>query len=96
MKTYLCCEKECEPPYGGKEACELYENGLCNAKTGIVFVTNMTKDTYTDMGNGVWLHHVVCDCILAGGETERQVYRIFTPKEYADVMSKGYYEVPRL
>lgn len=27
----LCSRQECEPPYGGKEACEFYENGICTA-----------------------------------------------------------------
>lgn len=58
-----------------------------------VFVTNITKDTNTDMGYGVWLHHVVCDCTVEGGKLEKQAYRIFSKKEYTDVMSKGYYEV---
>ena len=98
MKTKLCRDIECEPPYGGKEACELYQDGICSALPTIVFVTNITKDenTYvgTHMGHEIWLHHVVCDCTVPGGETEKQVYRIFTPEEYADVMSKGYYQIP--
>lgn len=27
----LCSAKECEPPYGGKESCEFYQNGHCTA-----------------------------------------------------------------
>lgn len=26
-----CNSKECEPPYGGKENCEFYRDGLCAA-----------------------------------------------------------------
>lgn len=58
-----------------------------------VFVTNISKDINTDMGYGVWLHHVICDCTIENGETEVQAYRIFSKKEYDDVISKGYYEV---
>lgn len=58
-----------------------------------VLVTNISRDINTDMGYGVWLHHVVCDCTIENGETEEQVYRIFSKKEYDDVISKGYYEV---
>lgn len=28
----VCGEQECEPPYGGKGACELYDDGRCNVK----------------------------------------------------------------
>lgn len=58
-----------------------------------VLVTNISKDINTDMGYGVWLHHVICDCTIENGETEVQAYRIFSKKEYDDVISKGYYEV---
>ena len=27
----LCVNEECEPPFGGKEACEFYQNGACTA-----------------------------------------------------------------
>ena len=94
MKMKFCREIECEPPFGGKEACEFYHDGICLTKTVKVFVTNITKDTNTHMGNGVWLHHVVCDCTIEGGQTEEQAYRIFVPQEYEDVMAKGYYEIP--
>lgn len=58
-----------------------------------VFVTNITKDTNIDMGCGVWLHHVICDEVIENGKTEKQVYRIFSNKEYEDVINKGYYEI---
>lgn len=58
-----------------------------------VYVSNITKDINTDMGYGVFLHHVVCDCTIENGETEKQAYRIFSKKEYEDVMTKGYYEI---
>lgn len=58
-----------------------------------VLVTNISKDINTEMGYGVWLHHVICDCTYENGETEVQAYRIFSKKEYDDVISKGYYEV---
>lgn len=58
-----------------------------------VFVTNITQDTNTDMGYGVWLHHVICDCKFENGETEKQAYRIFSKKEYVNVITKGYFEV---
>lgn len=58
-----------------------------------VFVTNITQDTNTDMGYGVWLHHVICDCTIENGETEEQAYRIFSKKEYDDVINKGYFEI---
>lgn len=59
-----------------------------------VYVSNITKDTKTPGGPGLWLHHLVCDCTVEDGETEKQAYRIFNEQEYADVMSKGYYTVP--
>lgn len=58
-----------------------------------VFVTNITKDTNTDMGYGVFLHYVICDCTIKNGETEKQVSRIFSKREYEDVINKGYYEI---
>ena len=58
-----------------------------------VFVTNITKDINTDIGYGVWLHHVVSDCTTENGLTEIQTYRIFSKKEYEDVINKGYYEI---
>ena len=58
-----------------------------------VFVTNITEDTKTDMGYGVFLHHVICDCTIENGDTEKQAYRIFSKKEYNDVKKKGYYEI---
>ena len=61
-----------------------------------VYVTNITSDTIQDAGRGVFLHHVVCDCTVEGGVTEKQVYRIFNEREYADVISKGHYLVPFL
>jgi len=57
-----------------------------------VLVSNITKDTNTDMGYGVWLHHVICDCTYENGITDKQAYRIFSYREYDDVISKGYYE----
>lgn len=74
-------------------------SGEQRQKFAKVFVTNITKDenTYmctTQKGEEIWLHHVVCDCTIEGGETERQVFRIFNNQEYADVMSKGYYLIP--
>lgn len=58
-----------------------------------VYVTNITSDKNTNMGSGVWLHHVICDCTVENGETEKQVYRIFSRQEYDDVINHGYYEV---
>lgn len=58
-----------------------------------VYVTNITSDKNTNMGYGVWLHHVICDCTVENGETEKQVYRIFSRQEYDDVINHGYYEV---
>lgn len=62
-------------------------------KCAKVFVTNITQDTNTNMGYGVWLHHVICDCTIKNGETEEQSYKIFSEKEYDDVINKGYFEV---
>lgn len=59
-----------------------------------VLVTNILKDTNTDIGYGIKLHHVVCDCTIEGGQTEKQAYRIFSKREYESVMSNGYYEIP--
>lgn len=59
-----------------------------------VLVTNITKDSIVDTECNVKLHHVVCDCTGEGGETEKQVHRIFSNQEYESVMSNGYYEVP--
>lgn len=58
-----------------------------------VIVTNITKDTNTYMGYGVFLHHVICDCTYESGKIEKQAYRIFSNKEYNDVMNKGYFEI---
>ena len=58
-----------------------------------VFVSNITQDINTDMGFGVWLHHVICDCTIANGKTEKQASRIFSRKEYDDVITKGYYKI---
>lgn len=33
MNKKLCIEQECEPPYGGKEACEFNQEGVCSAPT---------------------------------------------------------------
>lgn len=35
LESRSCASLECEPPYGGKEACELYKNGACAAKTPV-------------------------------------------------------------
>jgi len=32
-KESLCINKECEPPYGGKDNCEFNNNGICTAKS---------------------------------------------------------------
>lgn len=56
-------------------------------------MTNITKDTIEDMGYDIFCHHVICDCTIENGETEKQVDRIFSKKEYEDVINKGYYEV---
>lgn len=58
-----------------------------------VFVTNITKDEKKHMVDDIWLHEVICDCTIEHGVTEKQTCRIFSNKEYADVMSKGYYEI---
>ena len=59
-----------------------------------VLVTNITKNSNTDMGYGIKLHHVVCDCTVEGGKTEKQAYRIFSNQEYESVIANGYYEIP--
>ncbi|MBO5435641.1 hypothetical protein J6A31_07595 [bacterium] len=57
-----------------------------------VFVTNITKDKLKHMSDDIWLHEVICDCTSENGITEKQTCRIFSYKEYEDVMTKGYYE----
>lgn len=32
MVQKLCIDQECEPPFGGKEDCEFYQNGICIGK----------------------------------------------------------------
>ena len=45
------------------------------------------------MGFGIFLHHVICDVRIDNGEKESQVYRIFSKKEYEDVINKGFYMI---
>lgn len=66
---------------------------MINEKKTKVFVTNITKDTNTDMEYGILLHHIVCDCAIENGETEKQAYRILSEKEYDNALKKGYYEI---
>lgn len=62
-------------------------------KCAKVYVTNITQNTNMNMGYGVWLHHVICDCTIKNGETEEQSCKIFSEKEYDDVINKGYFEI---
>lgn len=51
-----------------------------------VLVTNITKDSIVDTECNVKLHHVVCDFTGEGGETEKQVHRIFSNQEKSYVI----------
>ena len=56
-------------------------------------IIEKTKDINYDMGFGIFLHHVICDVRIDNGEKESQVYRIFSKKEYEDVINKGFYMI---
>jgi len=58
-----------------------------------VFVTNITSDKEKHMIADIFLHEVICDCTVENGSTEYQTCRIFSYKEYDDVIKRGYYEV---
>lgn len=47
----LCSGIECEPPYGGKEDCEFYEDGYCiGAIRPDVKVEKQIRDTLNNFG----------------------------------------------
>lgn len=58
-----------------------------------VFVTNITSDKEKNIIEGIFLHEVICDCTVENGTTEHQTTRIFSYREYDDVIKKGYFEI---
>jgi len=58
-----------------------------------VFVTNIISDKEKHMIEDIFLHEVICDCTVENGTAEYQTCRIFSYKEYDDVINKGYYVI---
>lgn len=68
------------------------DNGL--KKYAKVYVTNIKKDELVKMTDEISLHRVICDCTVEGStQTNKEVCRIFSYKEYEDVSKYGYYFV---
>lgn len=49
----ICRDLECEPPYGGKEACEFYKNGCCIAPIQLDTASIEKRDPRTLQNYGV-------------------------------------------
>lgn len=60
-----------------------------------VFVTNIKSDEIIQ--DIILLHKVICDCTIEGTDnTEKEVCRIFSIKEYGNVLKYGFYYIEDL